>query len=109
MSGLIYVNSVDWCATAKLLAPVQRVADIAFGGGVVDIDSIDKAHGWTIAIEPATGRMIWHIKMPTPMIAALTPTAGGVVFTYALDGYFRRSIVRPARRFITTTLYVRKI
>lgn len=94
---LVYVNSNDWCVTVKLskLASITNIATgaasaesgtAAFGGGIPVPDPIASAHGWTTAIDPATGRVRWQIKMATPMIAALTPTAGGVLFTGDLNG-----------------------
>jgi alcohol dehydrogenase (cytochrome c) len=93
---LVYVNSVDWCVTVKLtkLASIKNITAAAkaesgaaaFGGGIPVPDPIAKAYGWTTAIDPSTGRARWHIKMATPMVAALTPTAGGLVFTGDLNG-----------------------
>jgi alcohol dehydrogenase (cytochrome c) len=94
---LLYVNSVDWCTTVKLskLASITNIATgaakaesgaAAFGGGIPVPDPMSKAYGWTTAIDPASGRVRWHLKMATPMVAALTPTAGGVVFTGDLNG-----------------------
>ena len=42
--------------------------------------------GWINAIDPRTGSMAWRVKWPTPMYAALTPTAGDLLFTGDLDG-----------------------
>jgi alcohol dehydrogenase (cytochrome c) len=93
---LLYVNSVDWCVTVKLtkIASIKNVTAAAkvesgaaaFGGGIPVPDPMTKAYGWTTAIDPSNGRARWHIKMATPMVAALTPTAGGLVFTGDLNG-----------------------
>jgi outer membrane protein assembly factor BamB/mono/diheme cytochrome c family protein len=95
---LVYVNSVDWCVTVKLtkLANITNInaagkvssGAAAFGGGIPVPDPMAKAYGWTTAIEPATGRARWHVKMTTPMIAAVTPTGGGLLFTGDLNGNF---------------------
>ena len=45
-------------------------------------------HGWTTAVDRLTGAAKWHVKMATPMVAALTPTAGGLLFTGNLNGEF---------------------
>ncbi len=94
----VYVNSVDWCVTVKLteLANITNInaagkvesGAAAFGGGIPVPDPMAKAYGWTTAIDPATGRARWHIKMATPMIAAVTPTGGGLLFTGDLNGDF---------------------
>ncbi len=100
-TGLLYVNSVDWCVTVKstgsaptmtningLAAAATSKAPINFGGGIPLPDPIDGAYGWTTAVDPLTGAAKWHVKMATPMLAALTPTAGGLVFTGNLNGEF---------------------
>ncbi len=96
VTGLVYVNSVDWCVTVKLskLASITNITAAAraesgaaaFGGGIPIPDPMTKAHGWITAIDPKTGTARWHVKMATPMVAALTPTAGGIVFTGDLNG-----------------------
>lgn len=94
---LVYVNAVDWCVTVKLskLASITNIAtgvakaesgSAAFGGGIPVPDPMTRAFGWTTAVDPVTGSVRWRVKMPTPMIAALTPTAGGLVFTGDLNG-----------------------
>jgi outer membrane protein assembly factor BamB len=60
----------------------------SFGGGIPLPDPMNDAYGWTTAIDPTTGAAKWHVKMPTPMIAAVTPTAGGLLLTGDLDGSF---------------------
>jgi outer membrane protein assembly factor BamB len=65
---------------------LTKLANITFGGGIPIPDPMAKAYGWATAIDPATGRTRWHAKMATPMIAAITPTAGGLVFTGDLNG-----------------------
>lgn len=94
---LVYVNSVDWCVTVKLskLKSIKNIATgvakaqsgaAAFGGGIPVPDPMVVAHGWTTAIDPVTGKIRWHVWMGTPMTAALTPTAGGLLFTGDLNG-----------------------
>lgn len=93
---LIYVNSVDWCVTLKptKLASITNITTAAkvtsgaaaFGGGIPIPDPMAKAYGWTTAIDPAMGSARWRVKMATPMLAALAPTAGGLVFTGDLNG-----------------------
>lgn len=95
-TSLVYVNSVDWCVTVKLskLGSIKNITQAqkaesgaaAFGGGIPVPDQMTTAHGWTTAVDPSTGTTRWHIKMPTPMVAALTPTAGGVLLTGDLNG-----------------------
>ncbi len=51
-------------------------------------DPVDKWSGWINAVDPKSGKMAWRVHTAAPMYAALTPTAGGVVFTGDLQGNF---------------------
>lgn len=88
-TGLLYVNAIDWCTLFKLGPDPTWVATVPYTGlanGWGTNDPWSKAHGWINAIDPATGKMQWRVKSPTPMYAALTPTAGGVLLTGDLNG-----------------------
>ena len=84
---LIYVNSVDWCGVSKYKAE-HYVEGRAYFGGTHAFDPPEMAKGWTRAFDAATGAAGWVRESKTPMVAALTPTAGGVVFTGDLNGNF---------------------
>jgi len=88
-TGLLYVNAIDWCTVFKLGPDPQWVATVPYTGlsnGWGKNDPIEKWHGWINAVDPATGKMRWRVKSPTPMYAAVTPTAGEVLLTGDLDG-----------------------
>jgi PQQ-dependent dehydrogenase (methanol/ethanol family) len=88
---LLYVNAIDWCTVFKSGPDPKWVATVPYTGlanGWGTNDPISKWSGWINAIDPRTGKMIWRVHTPTPMYAALTPTAGGVVFTGDLNGDF---------------------
>jgi alcohol dehydrogenase (cytochrome c) len=92
--NLLFVNSVDWCASVKL----ADAASITGKRGAPWAGSGDEQHpfgsldpkemwgGWLTGVDADTGRVRWKYKSPTPMLAAVTPTAGGVVFTGDLNG-----------------------
>ena len=42
--------------------------------------------GWVTALDAETGEVRWRFRSPTPMVAGVTPTAGGLVFTGDLRG-----------------------
>jgi alcohol dehydrogenase (cytochrome c) len=91
LTRLLYVNAIDWCTVFKLGPDPKWVATVPYTGlanGWGSNDTIDKWAGWINAIDPTTGKMAWRVKRPTPMYAAITPTAGGVLFTGDLDGNF---------------------
>jgi len=88
---LLYVNAIDWCTVFKLGPQPKWVATVPYTGlanGWGSNDAIEKWSGWINAVDPRTGRMAWRVKWPTPMYAAITPTAGNVLFTGDLNGNF---------------------
>ena len=91
ITGLLYVNAIDWCTVFKQGPAPKWVATVPYTGlanGWGTNDPISKWSGWINAVDPKTGKMAWRVKRPTPMYAALTPTAGNVIFTGDLSGNF---------------------
>ena len=89
-TSTLYVNSVDWCATLKIGA-VRYDAGTVFTGttnGFGEFPPKSQASGWTYALDAASGDVKWKRQADTPLVAALTPTAGGVVFTGDQAGNF---------------------
>jgi alcohol dehydrogenase (cytochrome c) len=94
--GLLYVNAIDWCTSVKL-QPVAQVkgvpgapwtgAELADGWLFGKHDPSDRWKGWITAFDPETGEIKWQLQTPKPMVAAITATAGGLVFTGDLDGH----------------------
>lgn len=92
--GLAYVNSIDWCSSVKLqqLDTLKGATGKAWTG--VDdpqmafgrFDPFEQARGWVTAVDAETGQVQWRKQTPKPMVAAITATAGGLVFTGDLDG-----------------------
>jgi alcohol dehydrogenase (cytochrome c) len=90
----IFVNAVDWCASVQ----IADAATVTGKRGAPWAGSGDPQHmfgrtdpkemwgGWLTAIDADTGKVRWKYKSPTPMVAAVTPTAGGLVFTGDLNG-----------------------
>jgi alcohol dehydrogenase (cytochrome c) len=92
--NLLFVNAIDWCTAVKV-----AVASTAFGQpgaawpGSGDpenpfgrMDPKEMWGGWLTAVDADSGRVRWKYKSPTPMVAGVTPTAGGLVFTGDLNG-----------------------
>jgi len=92
--NLLVVNSVDWCALVKIAdaATVTGKRGSPWAGSgdpqhpFGSLDPKEMWGGWLTAVDADTGRIRWKYKSPTPMLAAVTPTAGGVVFTGDLNG-----------------------
>jgi len=85
--NLLIVNSVHWCGKTRL-TDEHFVGGSSYFGGEHTWDPPEKAKGYTKAFDAATGREVWSHEFPTPMLAAVTPTAGGVTFTGTLNGDF---------------------
>jgi PQQ-dependent dehydrogenase (methanol/ethanol family) len=78
---LLFVNSVDWCVTLTLQSGTKN----NFGGSL-RFDPPDAAKGWLRAFDAKTGAPKWSYHSASPMVAGVTPTGGGLVFTGSLDG-----------------------
>jgi alcohol dehydrogenase (cytochrome c) len=83
-TGMLYVNSVDWCFTGYLADTVRYVPGENYMGGRLEPDKASS--GWLTAIDGATGQKRWSYHSPRPMVSAVTTTAGGLVLTGELDG-----------------------
>jgi alcohol dehydrogenase (cytochrome c) len=82
----LVVASVDWCGTmARKPDPPGAHADM---GGTYIPDAIETAGGWLRSFDAVTGAPIWADKFDSPMIAGVTATAGGLVFTGSVKGEF---------------------
>jgi PQQ-dependent dehydrogenase (methanol/ethanol family) len=84
---MLFVNSVHWCGTTRF-SENRYLEGSAYFGGSHTFDPPELAYGQTSAFDAASGRAVWVRKSDTPMLAALTPTAGGIVFTGDLNGNF---------------------
>ena len=85
----IYVGAVDWCATVQLLpatAPVPAKGAGWFGAASQRLDPADSAKGWLTAFDADNGTVRWKFAAPRPVLAGVTPTAGGLVFAADLGG-----------------------
>lgn len=81
----VYVNAVHVCGTYKL-GEVRYTQNQFFLGGAIAPDPVKAWYGWTTAVDADTGKITWRYKAESPMIAAVTPTGGGLVFTGDMSG-----------------------
>ena len=90
----VFVNSIEWCTTVKIgsvadlkgkdALPWTGSAELRHPFGVQDSVS----RGALTALDADDGHVLWQFQAPTPLVAGVTPTAGGVVFTGDLAGTF---------------------
>jgi glucose dehydrogenase len=84
---MLFINAVHLCGVyRKLKAPFTEKAP--YYGGEFVADPLSQGYGWTRGIDAASGAQIWATRSPTPMIAAVTATSGGLLLTGDLNGDF---------------------
>jgi alcohol dehydrogenase (cytochrome c) len=88
-TGRLFVAAVDWCGTFKKFdAPPPFAQESHYYGGSVTPNPHEKSRGWLTAFDAATGKEVWKYASPTPLVAGVTATSGGVLFTGDLDDNF---------------------
>ena len=83
------VGAVDWCTTVQLVpasAPVPPQGASWFGAATQRMDPPANAKGWLTAFDAEDGTVRWKFAAARPMLAGVTPTAGGLVFAADLGG-----------------------
>ncbi len=84
-----FVGANDWCSIVQLQkenSPVPRVGAGYFGAAINRNDSAQYARGWLTAYDAESGHVRWKFAAPRPVLAGVTPTASGVVFTADIGG-----------------------
>ena len=92
-ANMLFVNSVDLCTSvtlAPLSAPPTAVGQQWTGAVPTALFGTDDPKsqwkGWLTALDADNGSVKWKYQSPTPLIAGVTTTAGGLVFTGDLNG-----------------------
>ena len=88
-SNTLFVPAVDWCGTfSKAPKDPPIMQGMHYYGGSVASDPREKSKGWLTAIDASTGKERWKYASPTPLVAGVTATSGGVLFTGDLNNDF---------------------
>jgi hypothetical protein len=85
----MFVGAADWCSTVQLVpesAPVPAKGAGWFGAASQGMDPPANAKGWLTAFDADNGAVRWKFAAPRPVLAGVTPTAGGLVFAADLGG-----------------------
>jgi alcohol dehydrogenase (cytochrome c) len=82
-NNALIVGSVDACFLVKLGTTQYKAAEVVFGG---DIEPVGTITGWVTALDAVTGAVRWKYHADKPVVAGVTPTAGGLTFTGDLGG-----------------------
>jgi alcohol dehydrogenase (cytochrome c) len=91
--NLVFVPTIDWATTIKLGGPETLKKEpgkpfIGSANAFGDQDPKDQRFGHITAMDADGGAVRWKYDTDTPMVAALTPTAGGVLLTGDTKGNF---------------------
>lgn len=94
-TNFLYSGTVDWCTTVRIDDP-EKVASVAYGqpwSGSADeknafgtFDPKEQWGGWIHAVDADSGQVRWKYRTAAPVLAAVTPTAGGLVFAADMGG-----------------------
>src|SRR5271170_6995263 len=100
LNNLIFTGEVDWCTTVKLQTR-EEIAAAPLGQpwtGEKSLNPFDAFGafsradrfwaGWVHAVDADTGVWKWRLKSNYPIMGAVTPTAGGLVFFGDMGGNF---------------------
>nr|WP_249815720.1 MULTISPECIES: PQQ-binding-like beta-propeller repeat protein [unclassified Bradyrhizobium] len=82
----MFVPTIDWGTTLKLAAPdtLKHEPPKPFIGSANGFGEQDpERFGHITAVDADSGNVVWKYDTDTPVVAALTPTAGGVLLTGA--------------------------
>jgi alcohol dehydrogenase (cytochrome c) len=85
----LFVGAVDWCSTVQLAAASAAVPPTGagwFGAATQGMDPPANAKGWLTAFDADNGAVRWKFAATRPILAGVTPTAGGLVFAADLGG-----------------------
>jgi len=92
-TNMVYAGAVDWCGSVQLAkdsaAPPPAAGQYWFGSATALKDILDppeQAKGWLTAFDAESGAVKWKFASPKPILAAVTPTGGGIVFTADMGG-----------------------
>ena len=82
----LIVGSVDICFNVKLGAATRYTPGTVDFGGTVE--PVGEATGWITALDRESGAVRWKYHADKPVVAGITPTAGGITFAGDLGGNF---------------------
>ena len=88
-SNNLFVPAVDWCGVfSKAPKDPPIMQGMHYYGGAVASDPREKSKGWLTVFDASTGKERWKYASPTPLVAGVTATSGGVLFTGDLNNDF---------------------
>jgi alcohol dehydrogenase (cytochrome c) len=87
-TGLFYVNAREQCDMFSTAPQPYEAGHAYYGSAYFPADDTEPFWGALRALDPASGRVKWEFKYPSPSWAGVLSTAGGLVFTGDSEGNF---------------------
>jgi alcohol dehydrogenase (cytochrome c) len=84
----LFLGSVEWCTSMRQAEDIRYVRGAFYMGGYFNMDPVEKAKGKITAHDAASGAEIWRYDSKRPVLAAVTPTASGLLFAGEMTGDF---------------------
>ncbi len=83
LNNTFITGAVDACFKVTLGTTKYAAGEVNFGG---EIEPVGPTTGWITAVDSETGTVRWKYHAEKPVVAGITPTAGGVTFAGDLAG-----------------------
>jgi alcohol dehydrogenase (cytochrome c) len=87
-TGFFYVNAREQCDIFSTAPQPYEAGHAYYGSAYFPNDDAAPFWGALRAIDPATGKIKWEWKHPSPTWSGVLSTAGGLVFTGDAEGNF---------------------
>jgi len=83
LNNTLITGAVDACFNVVVGPTKYEAGQAVFGGSV---EPVGPTTGWITAVDSETGAVRWKYHAEKPVVAGITPTAGGVTFAGDLGG-----------------------
>ena len=87
-ANTLFEPANDWCNVIKKDKEAPRYDAPMYLGGLPHFDPLEKARGRLTAFDASTGRERWRYDAASPMLAGVTVTSSGLLFTGEFSGDF---------------------
>jgi alcohol dehydrogenase (cytochrome c) len=84
---VLFVGAVDMCMLYRWHGGNLHDPSASFGTTALPSPA-DASYGWVTAIDGTSGKTLWRYRAAAPVLAGVTATAGGLVFTGDSHGAF---------------------
>ncbi|MGA8223329.1 MAG: PQQ-binding-like beta-propeller repeat protein [Candidatus Acidiferrales bacterium] len=84
----LFLPANDWCNIIKKDKEPPHFDAPLYLGGLPHFDPWEKARGRLTAFDASTGKERWRYDSPKPMLAGVTATSAGLLFTGEFSGDF---------------------